>query len=106
MFMKKFKMGLMSLALVLGFAAAFASTAVKAHKTNTASLYWYPVNPSTNQTEGSAAYHDEKANVISAQPCDDTPARPICYFGSTTSNVPVGTNVGTPAASNRILEQQ
>ena len=69
-----------------------------------ASMYWYPVNPATNQTSSAAAFHDTKDNVVNAQDCKDDPNEPICLYGSTNPSLPVGTNIGTPTDANRILE--
>jgi hypothetical protein len=92
--------------IVLGIGAAVASTNYTHHKKAMASLYWYPVDPSTNLTTGPAAYHDTKSNVIAnpSEPCKDDAAQPICLFGSSLSNLATGTNVGTPAPADRILE--
>lgn len=97
------------LAIVLGVGVAIAathSTPNTNHKKVLTSLYWYPVDPSTNEITGPAEYHDTKSNVVanSSQPCKDSPSQPICLFGSTVSNLATGTNVGSPAPDNRILE--
>ena len=95
------------LTIVLGVSVAIAAT----HHTNNAkapfiSLYWYPVDPSTNETTGPAQYHDTKSNVVANpnQPCKDDANQPICLFGSTVSNLATGTNVGSPTPADRILE--
>ncbi len=95
-----------AIVLVLVLALAFAFKTPKQYdKIRQSSLYWYPVNPATNLTIGTYGYHNTKANVLSEQACDDT-GTPICLFGSTNSSLPIGTNVGTPAPANRILETQ
>jgi hypothetical protein len=69
-----------------------------------AGLYWYPVDPVTNQTTGSFTHNDTKANVINDQGCKDQTGQPICLYGSTSSSVAVGTTIpSTTPASNKIL---
>ena len=94
------------LTIVLGVGVAIAAAHNTSHKKVFTSLYWYPVDPSTNMTTGPAAYHDTKSNVVadSGQPCKDSPSQPICLFGSTVSNLATGTNVGSPSPDDRILE--
>jgi hypothetical protein len=101
--MKKFKLGLIALALTLGVGGAFATTGF-VHRSKAASLFWYPVNPTTNKTTGPDLYNDTKANVIAEQSCKDVAGQPICLYGSPSSSVPTGTNVGSPAPADRILE--
>jgi hypothetical protein len=93
--------------IVLGVGVAIASTHNTHHnKAVFTSLYWYPVDPSTNETTGPAEYHDTKSNVIANpnEPCKDAATQPICLFGSAVSNLATGTNVGSPAPADRILE--
>jgi len=110
---KSFKNGLKAFValftILLVAGATFAFTAknhsgTKAAKKPAGSLYWYSVDPSTNKTTAAYSFHDTKSNVISEQNCDDT-GTPICLYGSTSSSVAVGTNVGTPAAPDRINEK-
>jgi len=108
---KSFKNGLKAFAalftILLVAGATFAFTGSKNHsvlkaaKKPAGSLYWYAVNPSTNKTTAAYSFHDTKSNVISAQGCNDT-GTPICLYGSNSSSVAVGTNVGTPSAPDRI----
>ncbi|MDB5024943.1 MAG: hypothetical protein JWP78_2698 [Mucilaginibacter sp.] len=96
------------LTIVLGVGVAIASTHNTRHnKAAFTSLYWYPVDPSTNQTTGPAEYHDTKSNVVAdpGQPCKDDATQPICLFGSAISNLATGINVGSPAPADRILEK-
>jgi hypothetical protein len=93
--------------IVLGVGVALASTHKTHHnKAAFTSLYWYPVDPSTNETTGPAEYHDTKSDVVAnpGQPCKDDASQPICLFGSAISNLATGTNVGSPAPADRILE--
>ena len=92
--------------VVLSVGMAIASTNNTNHKKAFTSLYWYPVDPSTNTTTGPAEYHDTKSNVVAnpGQPCKDDASQPICLFGSAISNLSSGTNVGSPAPADRILE--
>ncbi|MDN3551023.1 hypothetical protein [Mucilaginibacter aquaedulcis] len=93
---------------IIGVAFAFKPDVKKTVPVNTtkaAALYWYHVNPSTNETIAAYSYNDTKANVINTQSCKDNANQPICLFGSTNASLPVGTDVGTPAPDNRILEK-
>ncbi|MDR3697708.1 hypothetical protein [Mucilaginibacter sp.] len=95
------------LTIVLGVGVAIAATHnTNYHKAAFVSLYWYPVDPGTNETTGPAEYHDTKSNVVAnpGQPCKDDASQPICLFGSAISNLAAGTNVGSPAPADRILE--
>lgn len=94
------------LTITLGVGVAIAATHHTNHKKVATSLYWYPVDPSTNETTGPAEYHDTKSNVVAnpSQPCKDNAGQPICLFGSAVSNLSAGTNVGSPSPDDRILE--
>jgi hypothetical protein len=93
---------------IIGVAFAFKPDVKKTVPVNTtkmAALYWYHVDASTNETTAAYSYNDTKANVINAQSCKDNANQPICLFGSTNASLPVGTDVGTPAPDNRILQK-
>jgi len=102
--MKTIKISIMVFALMIGVAGALTTHAASHHAKAATSLFWYPVDPSTNETTDAFQFDDTKSNVIAEQSCKDGLNQPICLFGSTNSNVAVGTNVGTPPAADRILE--
>jgi hypothetical protein len=92
---------------IIGVAFAFTPDVKKAVPVNTtkaATLYWYHVDPSTNETTGAYSYNNTKANVINGQGCKDSANQPICLFGSTNASLPVGTDVGAPTPDDRILQ--
>jgi len=103
---KKNIIAVLGMAMIIGLSAWSLTSEGMESKTEVkqASMYWYSVNPATNQTTSAAAFHDTKDNVIDAQECKDDSNQPICLYGSTNPSLPVGTNVGTPAESNRILK--
>lgn len=100
------KFGIFAILIAGLFAFSFKAESKKIASKKLVSYYWYHVNPSTNETFGSAAYNDTKENVVDMQDCKDDTAQPICLYGSTNPSLAPGTNVGSPAAENRILRVQ
>lgn len=102
---KKNILAVLGMAMIIGLSAwSLTSEGMESKaEVKQASMYWYPVNPATNLTTSAAAFHDTKDNVIDAQDCKDATSQPICLYGSTNPSLPVGTNIGSPAPTNRIL---
>lgn len=65
------------------------------------SLYWYEVDQFGN-TVGTYKEHGAKDDIVQNGDCKDE-SDEICLFGSTESNLPNGTSIGSPSPDRLIM---
>jgi hypothetical protein len=101
--MKRYVLGIAAVILAISFSAF--TIAPKAVTNSRAGENWYPVSPTTQLTTSSTATYTSftKAQVISAQSCNDTKTI-VCFVGSTGS-VPVGTAASSFSRPNQVTHQ-